>query len=148
MSRYPLVVDGDTGYGGAGNIRRTIRGMAASGAAVVTIEDQEFPKRCTYAAGSSVRVVSREESLARIRTAIAARNEASALDDMMCSFLLEQIVEQLLDLRRLSRDTKRTKRSVAILSMPKIFNRETSTLLFAHALIQRHLWHWPKCNRR
>jgi 2-methylisocitrate lyase-like PEP mutase family enzyme len=76
----PVIVDGDTGYGGAVNVRRTIRSFAAAGAAAVTIEDQVFPKTCTYAAGHGVRVVSREESCARIQAALAARNEALRMD--------------------------------------------------------------------
>ena len=76
----PVIVDGDTGYGGAPNIRMTVRGLAAAGAAAVTIEDQVFPKRCTYAAGTGVKVVSREASLARIRCALGARDEAKHLD--------------------------------------------------------------------
>jgi len=73
----PVIVDGDTGYGGPLNIRRTVRGLASVGAAAVTIEDQVFPKRCTYAAGADVRVISRETSYQRIQAAIAARDEVS-----------------------------------------------------------------------
>ena len=76
----PVIVDGDTGFGGASNIRRTVRGLAAAGAAAVTIEDQVFPKRCTIAAGSGVRVVSREQSLERIKCALGARDEARDFD--------------------------------------------------------------------
>lgn len=79
-SGIPVIVDGDTGYGGASNIRRTVRGLAAAGAAAITIEDQCFPKRCTYAAGTGVRVVSRDQSLARILAAIGARDEAAHED--------------------------------------------------------------------
>ena len=39
----PLIVDGDTGFGGASNLRRTVHGFAAAGAAAVSIEDQAFP---------------------------------------------------------------------------------------------------------
>jgi len=76
----PVIVDGDTGYGGAANIRRSVRGLAAAGAAAVTIEDQRFPKRCTYAAGAGVRVVSIEQSLERIRAAVGARDAAMDVD--------------------------------------------------------------------
>ena len=76
----PVIVDGDTGYGGASNIRRTVRGLAAAGAAAITIEDQCFPKRCTIAAGAGVRVVSREQSMERIKCALAARGEAREID--------------------------------------------------------------------
>ncbi len=76
----PVIVDGDTGYGGALNIRRTIRDFAAAGAAAVSIEDQLFPKKCTYAAGSGVRVVSFEECKKRIEIALTAREETRKVD--------------------------------------------------------------------
>eukprot|EP00562_Extubocellulus_spinifer_P001161 CAMPEP_0178478828 /NCGR_PEP_ID=MMETSP0696-20121128/4863_1 /TAXON_ID=265572 /ORGANISM="Extubocellulus spinifer, Strain CCMP396" /LENGTH=358 /DNA_ID=CAMNT_0020106213 /DNA_START=113 /DNA_END=1189 /DNA_ORIENTATION=- len=76
----PVIVDGDTGFGGPSNIRRTIRGLASAGAAAITIEDQVFPKRCTIAAGSGVRVVPREQSLERIKCALGARDEARDLN--------------------------------------------------------------------
>ena len=76
----PLIVDGDTGYGGAANVRRTVRGFAAAGAAAVTIEDQRFPKRCTFAAGAGVRVVDRDAATRRVRAALRARDEALDLD--------------------------------------------------------------------
>ena len=72
----PLIVDGDTGFGGASNLRRTVRGFAAAGAAAVSIEDQAFPKRCTFAAGAGVRVVDRDAAVARVRAALRARDEA------------------------------------------------------------------------
>lgn len=76
----PVIVDGDTGYGGAINVRRTVRAFAAAGGAAVTIEDQVFPKRCTYAAGEGVRVVSRQECFARVKAALEARDEARDID--------------------------------------------------------------------
>ena len=76
----PVMVDGDTGFGGANNIRRTIRGLASAGAAAVSIEDQVFPKKCTYAAGSGVRVISTMDAVNRIRAAVSARDEASGVD--------------------------------------------------------------------
>mmetsp|Transcript_2940 Transcript_2940/g.5509 ORF Transcript_2940/g.5509 Transcript_2940/m.5509 type:complete len:257 (-) Transcript_2940:44-814(-) len=76
----PVIVDGDTGYGGMINVRRTVRSFAAAGAAAITIEDQVFPKVCTYAAGNSVRVVSRDECLRRVEAALKARDEAKSVD--------------------------------------------------------------------
>ena len=72
----PVIVDGDTGFGGASNLRRTVRGFAQAGAAAVSIEDQAFPKRCTFAAGTGVRVVDREAAVARVRAALRARDES------------------------------------------------------------------------
>ena len=44
--------------------------------AQVSIEDQAFPKRCTFAAGTGVRVVDRDAAVARVRAALRARDEA------------------------------------------------------------------------
>ena len=41
-----VIGDGDTGFGGPGNIRRSLRGYAAAGFAGISIEDQVYPKRC------------------------------------------------------------------------------------------------------
>lgn len=71
-----VVGDGDTGYGNAGNIRRTIEGYARAGFAGITIEDQCYPKRCSYARG--VVVVSRAHAVARVAAAVAARDEMRA----------------------------------------------------------------------
>jgi 2-methylisocitrate lyase-like PEP mutase family enzyme len=71
----PLIGDGDTGFGGAQNVKRTVDGYARAGFACVMIEDQVAPKRCGHTEGKSV--VSREESLLRIRAAVDAR-EAGA----------------------------------------------------------------------
>lgn len=74
-----VVVDGDTGYGGgAANVRRTVRGLARAGAAAVTIEDQTVPKRCTFSGVPDV--LCREDAVARIRTALRARDEAREVD--------------------------------------------------------------------
>ena len=59
-----VIGDGDTGYGNAINVRRTVRDYAAAGAAGIMIEDQVSPKRCGHTRGKQV--VSRSE--ARLRT--------------------------------------------------------------------------------
>jgi 2-methylisocitrate lyase-like PEP mutase family enzyme len=66
-----------TGFGGTPNVRQTIRRKATIGAAAISIEDQVSPKRCTYAAGSGVNVISRDESRKRI---LAAQEEAYEQD--------------------------------------------------------------------
>ena len=70
----PLIVDGDTGYGGPSNMLRTISTLSSAGAAAISIEDQIFPKKCTIAAGSKVQIVKREEAVERVRGAIGARD--------------------------------------------------------------------------
>ncbi|KAH7378003.1 putative isocitrate lyase/malate synthase [Cadophora sp. MPI-SDFR-AT-0126] len=69
----PVIADGDTGYGSPMNVRRTVEGFAAAGAAGIMIEDQTWPKRCGHTKGKSV--VSRSEAYARIQAAVDARNE-------------------------------------------------------------------------
>ncbi len=69
--KIPVIGDGDTGYGNALNVKRTVRGYAMAGFAAVMIEDQRAPKRCGHTAGKEV--VSRAEALTRIRAAVDAR---------------------------------------------------------------------------
>lgn len=71
----PVIGDGDTGYGNAMNVRRTVAGYAQAGFAAVMIEDQLAPKRCGHTQGKQV--VDREEALQRIRAAVDARNEGA-----------------------------------------------------------------------
>jgi 2-methylisocitrate lyase-like PEP mutase family enzyme len=73
----PLIADGDTGYGNAMNVRRTVRGFARAGCAAVMIEDQLAPKRCGHTPGKAV--VSREEAFDRIRAAVDAREDDDIL---------------------------------------------------------------------
>eukprot|EP00980_Cylindrotheca_fusiformis_P005122 scaffold1087_cov136-Cylindrotheca_fusiformis.AAC.8 len=80
QTTMPVIVDGDTGFGGAPNMRRTVRDLARLGAAAVTIEDQCFPKKCTYVAGSSVTVLDRSEAKQRMQLAVQAQTEAYEKD--------------------------------------------------------------------
>ena len=73
----PVIGDGDTGYGNAMNVRRTVRGFARAGFAAVMIEDQQAPKRCGHTAGKAV--VSRDEACERIRAAVDARADDDIL---------------------------------------------------------------------
>ncbi|MEM9044212.1 MAG: isocitrate lyase/PEP mutase family protein [Pseudomonadota bacterium] len=68
----PLIGDGDTGYGNAMNVRRTVGGFAKAGCAAVMIEDQLAPKRCGHTPGKAV--VGRDEAFDRIRAAVDARD--------------------------------------------------------------------------
>jgi 2-methylisocitrate lyase-like PEP mutase family enzyme len=71
----PVIGDGDTGYGNAINVRRTVEQYARAGFAAVMIEDQASPKRCGHVAGKQV--VGRDEALVRIRAAVDARDAGS-----------------------------------------------------------------------
>jgi len=72
----PVIGDGDTGYGNAMNVKRTITGYAGAGFGGIMIEDQVAPKRCGHTRGKQV--VGREEAVARIRAAVDARAESAA----------------------------------------------------------------------
>ncbi len=67
----PLLVDIDTGFGGAFNIARTIKSVAKAGAAAVHIEDQVSAKRCGHRPNKAI--VSQEEMVDRIKAAVDAR---------------------------------------------------------------------------
>jgi methylisocitrate lyase len=69
----PLLVDIDTGWGGAFNIARTIRSMIKAGAAAVHIEDQVSAKRCGHRPGKEL--VPAEEMVDRIKAAVDARTD-------------------------------------------------------------------------
>ena len=72
-SSLPLLVDVDTGFGGAFNIARTIRSVEKSGAAAVHIEDQIQAKRCGHRPNKSI--VSQNEMVDRIKSAVDAKND-------------------------------------------------------------------------
>ena len=72
-----MIGDGDTGYGNAVNVRRTVAGYARAGAAGIMIEDQVSPKRCGHTQGKQV--VARGEARMRIRAAVDAQAETDIL---------------------------------------------------------------------
>jgi len=71
--KIPAIVDADTGFGGAGNVARTIRELETADLAGCHIEDQEFPKRCGHLAGKSL--VDIAEMVGRIKAAVASRRD-------------------------------------------------------------------------
>jgi 2-methylisocitrate lyase-like PEP mutase family enzyme len=75
--RIPVIGDGDTGYGNALNVQRTVIEYARAGAAAVMIEDQVSPKKCGHTRGKQV--VSRAEARMKIRAAVDARADADIL---------------------------------------------------------------------
>ncbi|WP_020182493.1 methylisocitrate lyase [Methylotenera sp. 1P/1] len=70
----PLLVDIDTGFGGAFNIARTIKSVAKAGAAAVHIEDQVTAKRCGHRPNKAI--VSLDEMVDRVKAAVDARTDA------------------------------------------------------------------------
>jgi methylisocitrate lyase len=69
----PLLVDVDTGFGGAFNIARTVKSLIKFGAGAMHIEDQVQAKRCGHRPGKEI--VSREEMVDRIKAAADARTD-------------------------------------------------------------------------
>lgn len=73
VSNLPLLVDIDTGFGGAFNIARTIKEMIRAGVAAVHIEDQVAQKRCGHRPNKEL--VSKEEMCDRVKIAVHTKNE-------------------------------------------------------------------------
>lgn len=74
-SSLPLLVDADTGWGGAFNIARTVKDMTRAGAAGMHIEDQVAQKRCGHRPNKEI--VSKEEMVDRVKAAVDARIDDS-----------------------------------------------------------------------
>lgn len=70
----PLLVDADTGWGGAFNIARTVRSLIKAGAGAMHIEDQVAAKRCGHRPGKAI--VARQEMVDRVKAAVDARSDA------------------------------------------------------------------------
>jgi methylisocitrate lyase len=92
----PLLVDADTGWGGAFNIARTTRAMIRAGAAAMHIEDQVSQKRCGHRPNKEI--VSSEEMVDRIKSAVDSRTDESfvvmARTDALASEGLEEALER------------------------------------------------------
>jgi len=73
ITELPVLVDIDTGWGGAFNIGRTIRSMIKFGAAAIHIEDQVQAKRCGHRPGKAI--VSKGEMVDRIKAAVDAKTD-------------------------------------------------------------------------
>ena len=73
VTELPLLVDIDTGWGGAFNIARTVKEMIRAGAAGAHIEDQVLAKRCGHRPGKAI--VSKEEMVDRVKAAVDARTD-------------------------------------------------------------------------
>jgi methylisocitrate lyase len=96
-SSLPLLVDADTGWGGAFNIARTVRSFIKAGAAGFHIEDQVQSKRCGHRPGKEV--VSKEEMVDRIKACVDARTDRDfvimARSDALASHGLDEMLDRL-----------------------------------------------------
>ncbi|WP_096663488.1 isocitrate lyase/PEP mutase family protein [Polaromonas sp. AET17H-212] len=75
--QLPLIVDADTGFGNALNVRHTVRVLERAGADCIQLEDQVAPKRCGHFAGKEV--ISCEEMVGKIKAAVDARHDPDLL---------------------------------------------------------------------
>jgi 2-methylisocitrate lyase-like PEP mutase family enzyme len=93
----PVLADGDTGYGNALNVQRTVRAYEAAGLAGIQLEDQVSPKRCGHLAGKEV--ISAAEMAGKIRAACDARTDPDfvivARTDAIATDGLDKAVDRL-----------------------------------------------------
>jgi 2-methylisocitrate lyase-like PEP mutase family enzyme len=75
--KIPIIIDGDTGFGNALNVQRTIRLFERCGANAIQLEDQSMPKRCGHLAGKSL--VSVGEAVGKIHAAVDSRKSDDTL---------------------------------------------------------------------
>jgi methylisocitrate lyase len=96
-STLPLLVDADTGWGGAFNIARTVKSFTKAGAAGMHIEDQVQSKRCGHRPGKEV--VPPQEMVDRVKAAVDARTDPTfvimARSDALASEGLDRTIERL-----------------------------------------------------
>jgi len=146
----PLIGDGDTGFGSAQNIKRTVQGYADAGFACIMLEDQVAPKRCGHTEGKSV--VSRDEALMRIRAAVDAREAGAdilimARTDARACVSLEEAIERCRGFRSIGADVTfleaplnedEMRRYCASVDGPKMANliEGGRTPLLPHALLE------------
>lgn len=92
----PLISDSDTGYGNELNVFRTVQEFERTGVAAIHIEDQVFPKKCGHLENKEL--VSREDFVAKIRAAAAARKSKDfciiARTDSRAVVSLDEAVER------------------------------------------------------
>jgi 2-methylisocitrate lyase-like PEP mutase family enzyme len=92
----PLISDSDTGFGNELNVYRTVQEFERAGVAAIHIEDQVFPKKCGHL--DNKELVSREDFIAKIRAAAAARRSKDfciiARTDSRAVVNLEEAIER------------------------------------------------------
>jgi 2-methylisocitrate lyase-like PEP mutase family enzyme len=73
----PLIVDADTGFGNAINVRQTVRALERAGADVIQLEDQRSPKKCGHFSGKAV--VDVDEMCGKVKAAVEGRRSQDTL---------------------------------------------------------------------
>ena len=93
----PVIADGDTGFGNALNVQRTVRAYERAGLAGIQLEDQTFPKRCGHLEGKEV--IDAAEMVGKVRAAVDARRDSSfvviARSDAIATHGLPEALDRL-----------------------------------------------------
>ncbi len=105
--RIPVFGDGDTGFGNAINVKRTVNGYAQAGFACIMIEDQISPKRCGHTQGKTT--VGRDEATMRIQAAVDARDAGAdilimARTDARATLGLDEAIARCRQFREIGAD--------------------------------------------
>jgi 2-methylisocitrate lyase-like PEP mutase family enzyme len=125
----PIIVDADTGFGGAVNVARTVRDMESAGVAAIHLEDQPFPKRCGAVDGGEL--VPAAEMCQRIKVAVDERRDESftiiARTDVGYADSFDESIERLNAYRDAGADvlfmcgmTEREQAGRAVLEVPGV----------------------------
>lgn len=95
QTKNPIIVDGDTGFGGMANVYKTVKDLEYVGASAVILEDQIFPKRCALT--NKIKLLDLINSKKRIETAVKASKENNNIlvfartDALSCGSIKESI---------------------------------------------------------
>lgn len=96
VTSIPIVVDGDTGFGNAINLIRTVKQLERAGASAIQFEDQVSPKKCGHFSGKSI--ISKNEMVNKIKAAVDTRQNQDlaiiARTDALATDGLEAAVER------------------------------------------------------
>lgn len=95
VTELPVLVDADTGWGGAFNIGRTVRAMEKAGAAALHIEDQVQQKRCGHRPNKAI--VTKAEMIDRVKAAVDARRDPGFVIMARTDALAGEGIEAALD---------------------------------------------------
>lgn len=107
QTKNPIIVDGDTGFGGLANVYKTVKDLEQVGASAVILEDQEFPKRCALT--KKIKLLDLKNSEKRIKTAVKAAKESNnilifARTDALSGGSLKEAIKRAKSFRKLGAD--------------------------------------------
>ena len=107
QTKNPIIVDGDTGFGGLANVYKTVKDLEQVGASAVILEDQEFPKRCALI--KKIKLLDLKNSEKRIKTAVKAAKESNnilifARTDALSAGSLKESIKRAKSFRKLGAD--------------------------------------------